>query len=103
MMLFAHQASDLFNYDQAACADRILLSGPAATSKVEYDEYVVFKNYEDEPVYETASHEESHITHRFSHDEKSGAVMLDLAFRRNFSLGRDVWLRKDDPGKSQLC
>ena len=27
MVLFVHQASDLFNYDQAACANRILLSG----------------------------------------------------------------------------
>jgi hypothetical protein len=60
------------------------------TSKVEYDEYVVFKNLQDHIVHETASHEESHITHRFSHDEKSGATMLDLAFRQNFALTRDV-------------
>jgi hypothetical protein len=90
MVLFVHQASDLFNYDQAACADRILLSGPDATSKVEYDEYVVFKGAEGESLHESASHEESHTTHRFSSDEKSGASMLDLAFRQNYALSRGV-------------
>lgn len=86
MVLFNHQASDLFNYDQAACADRILLSGSNATSKVEYDEYVVYKRPHNYIAHETASHEISHITHRFSHDEKSGAAMLDLAFRQNYAL-----------------
>lgn len=92
MVLFTHQASDLFNYDQTACADRILLSGTEAASQVEYDEYVVYRRDNGRYVPETASHEESHVTHRFSNDDKSGAWMLDRAFRQNYALGRDVRL-----------
>ena len=90
MVLFTHQASDLFNYDQAACANQILLAGPEAASLVEYDEYVVYRKSQTEIADDASNHEETHVTHRFSQDDKSGATMLDLAFRQNHSLSRTV-------------
>lgn len=90
MVLFTHQASDLFNYDQTACADQILLAGPDAKTKVEYDEYVVYRKSQTEIADDASNHDEAHVTHRFSQDETSGATMLDLAFRQNHTLNRAV-------------
>jgi hypothetical protein len=36
-------------------------------------------------------HSETHVTHRFSQDDTSGAAMLDLAFRHDYTLDRNVW------------
>lgn len=94
-MPFIDHGSDLFSYDQQTCSNQILFSGANASSKVEYDEYVVYhKAQEDEDGNETASEygrlSSDHIIHRFSHDDTVGADMLDHAFRHGFTLDRDV-------------
>lgn len=90
-----HYGSDLFSYDQRTAANQILISGDTSYSKVEYDEYVVYTKPSVEHKAPTRGrrkrrHSETHVTHRFSQDDTSGAAMLDLAFRNDFTLDRNV-------------
>lgn len=93
-----HYGSDLFSYDQRTCANQILISGDSSSSKVEYDEYVVYTKRGDEEEDHRAPargrrkrrHSDTHVTHRFSQDDTSGAEMLDLAFRQDYELDRNV-------------
>lgn len=97
--LFVHHGSDLFNYDQEATSAKVLVDTDRIHSKVEYDEYVVYSKVPGTPlqgpVPKTAQdfHDETHITHRFSQDDTSGAHMLDLAFRHGFKLDRNGQFR----------
>ena len=94
MTLFVHHGSDLFTYDQQATSAQVLLSGDDAHTRVEYDEYVVYSrrpatpSLEGEPAEER--HSDTHVTHRFSQNDSSGAHMLDLAFRNGFMVDRNV-------------
>lgn len=93
MALSVHHGSDLFNFDQQACSVQILLDGEQAYTKVEYDEYVVYSRPPGTPhqgPQPKKQHNETHITHRFSQDDTSGATMLDLAFRHGFKVDRNV-------------
>jgi hypothetical protein len=92
MTLLVHHGSDLFSYDQQVCSSQILLADEKATSKVEYDEYVVFAKPDAPypPSLDPRKHSESHITHRFSQNEEFGATMLDQAFRQGYKLDRKV-------------
>lgn len=91
-----HYGSDLFSYDQRTCANQILIGGESAYSKVEYDEYVVYSRPSEDDYRAPARgrrkrrHSETHVTHRFSQDDTSGAKMLDRAFRHDFTLDRNV-------------
>ena len=94
MTLFGHHGSYLFNYDQKAFSSQILLEGEQAYTRVEYDEYIVYSRPPSTPRQgpepRQGLHNETHITHRFSQDDASGATMLDLAFRHGFKVDRNV-------------
>lgn len=90
MTPLVHHGSDLFNYDQQVCSAQILVEGEQAFTRVEYDEYVVYARPRRESDEEEGEQHSSHITHRFSQDETSGAAMLDLAFRKGFRLDQTV-------------
>jgi hypothetical protein len=96
MNILDHHGSDLFNYDQKACASQILLDGDQAYTKVEYDEYVAYRRHPSKPDENSESEpRQDHrsgtcITHRFSQDDTSGATMFDLAFRHGFKVDRAV-------------
>lgn len=94
MTLLVHHGSDLFNYDQQLCSSQILLNGEQAYTKVEYDEYVVYSRPSETPhearQQSSEHHDETHVTHRFSQDDTSGATMLDLAFRHGFKVDPNV-------------
>lgn len=92
-----HYGSDLFSYDQRTCADQILIGDDSSSSQVEYDEYVVYSKIGDDEDRKAPArgrrkrrHSDTHVTHRFSKDHTSGATMLDLAFRHDFELDRNV-------------
>jgi hypothetical protein len=96
-----HYGSDLFSYDQRTAANQILISGETSSSKVEYDEYVVYTKPSVEHKAPTRGHRkrrhsETHVTHRFSQDDTSGAAMLDLAFRHDYTLDRNGEFRVID-------
>lgn len=92
-----HYGSDLFSYDQRTCANQILIGEDSSHSKVEYDEYVVYSKLGDEEEHKVPArgrrkrrHSDTHVTHRFSQDHVSGAKMVDLAFRQDHELDRNV-------------
>lgn len=111
--------SNLFNYDQGACARRLLAPGAGLSSKVEYDEYVVFGAgfHDDEEVNAEEDDDaisqngsigmrstvnDNHIAHRFSCDQNSGAQMLDMAFRAGHEIDKMVSPRVARKGVDEL-
>lgn len=106
MTLFVHHGSDLFNYDQEATSAKVLIDGEQAYSKVEYDEYVVYSKVpgtsHEGPIPKRQQHNDTHITHRFSQDDTSGAHMLDLAFRHGFKVDRDGEFRVPEDDEDVL-
>lgn len=91
-----NHGSDLFNFDQQIFSRQLLTSSENLSSKVEYDEYVVFKAPQDidappeSATVKSANFSDKHVAHRFSRDQTLGAVMLDLAFREGHTLNRNV-------------
>lgn len=88
-----HHGLDLFNYDQQACSNQVLITTENAQSNVEYDEYVVYKRPEDSSPGSSAldiEDDEGHVAHHFTRDDTSGSCLLDLAFRHGFKLDRYV-------------
>lgn len=106
MTLFVHHGSDLFNYDQEATSAKVLLDGEQAYTRVEYDEYVVYSKAPGTPLQgptpKRQPHNETHIAHRFSQDDTSGAHMLDLAFRQGFKLDRNGEFRLPEDDEDVL-
>ncbi|KAF4122451.1 hypothetical protein GMORB2_7443 [Geosmithia morbida] len=95
MAVFFGYGQDLFNYDQQYFSGKVLWDGKQVSSKVEYDEYVV---YDKPSVTPKEQHERRNntnnglqVTHRFSQDEKSGASILNLAFRCRHRVDREVF------------
>lgn len=88
-----HHGLDLFNYDQRVCSSQILISTPKTPSKVDYDEYVVYKKAKDSESESEGEHlrdDAGHVAHHFTRDDTPGATLLDLAFRHGFFLDRNV-------------
>ncbi|KAI8316115.1 hypothetical protein K4K61_010004 [Colletotrichum sp. SAR11_59] len=79
-------SSDLFRFDTLQLRDEILLIDGRTASKVEYDEYVVFKK--DSSVLSGLAPDDeggNDVTFKLNHDEeRPGYQMLDLAFRRGW-------------------
>ncbi|TEA21336.1 hypothetical protein C8034_v007790 [Colletotrichum sidae] len=80
------QTSDLFRFDTLALRDDILLIDGRTASKVEYDEYVVFKKDNGIPSGLKPDEEDGDdISFKLNHTEDTpGYQMLDLAFRRGW-------------------
>jgi hypothetical protein len=96
-MGFVHHGLDLFNYDQKACSNQVLITGNDTPSNIEYDEYVVYKRSEESdpaPVPTTLNHpwahDDEHTTHHFTRDDTPGTTIFDLAFRQGYMLDREV-------------
>ncbi|KAL0935991.1 uncharacterized protein CTRU02_208206 [Colletotrichum truncatum] len=79
-------SSDLFRFDTLALRDDILLIDGRTASKVEYDEYVVFKKDSSMPSGLTPDDEGGDdVSFKLNHTEETpGYQMLDLAFRRGW-------------------
>ncbi|KAF9873769.1 hypothetical protein CkaCkLH20_08879 [Colletotrichum karsti] len=79
-------SSDLFRFDTLALRDDILLIDGRTASKVEYDEYVVFKKDSTAPSGLAPDDEGGDdVSFKLNHDEeRPGYQMLDLAFRRGW-------------------
>jgi len=74
--------SDLFSFDNKVALDSHILYDNEARSKIEYDEYVVYKRQYDMLLGHSAEeHRQNHVAHKISHDDKEGADMLHGAFR----------------------
>ncbi|KAK2024063.1 hypothetical protein LX32DRAFT_731687 [Colletotrichum zoysiae] len=81
-------SSDLFRFDTLALRDDILIADGSSASKVEYDEYVVFKKDNGIPSgMKTDLEGEQDISFQLQHnDELPGYHSLDLAFRRGYCM-----------------
>ncbi|KAK1995879.1 hypothetical protein LX36DRAFT_672141 [Colletotrichum falcatum] len=82
-------SSDLFRFDTLALRDDILVADGTSASKVEYDEYVVFKKDNGVPSgMKTELEGDQDISFQLQHndDEVPGYRSLDLAFRRGYSM-----------------
>ncbi|KAI3526908.1 hypothetical protein CSPX01_17387 [Colletotrichum filicis] len=81
-------SSDLFRFDTLALRDDILVSDDNAVSKVEYDEYVVFKKDNGIPSgAKTGLEDDEDISFQMQHkDEVPGHHTLNLAFRHGYSV-----------------
>ncbi|KAK2053965.1 hypothetical protein LY76DRAFT_523509 [Colletotrichum caudatum] len=81
-------SSDLFRFDTLALRDDILIADGSSASKVEYDEYVVFKKDNGIPSgMKTDLEGEQDISFQLQHnDEVPGYHSLDLAFRRGYCM-----------------
>ncbi|KAK2016771.1 hypothetical protein LZ32DRAFT_601164 [Colletotrichum eremochloae] len=81
-------SSDLFRFDTLALRDDILLADGTSASKVEYDEYVVFKKANGIPSgMRTELDGDQDISFQLQHkDETPGYHSLDLAFRQGYSI-----------------
>ncbi|KAF6802305.1 hypothetical protein CMUS01_15394 [Colletotrichum musicola] len=79
-------SSDLFRFDTLALRDDILLIDGRTASKVEYDEYVVFKKDRSIPSGPEPDEEGGDdVSFKLNHTEETpGYQMLDLAFRRGW-------------------
>ena len=81
--------SDLFAFDKRVALDSNILYDNDTPSMTEYDEYVVYRK----PPSETLGGDGpgvSHIPHKVSYDDKEGAGVLDMAFRRGRLVGYGV-------------
>ncbi|GKT48249.1 uncharacterized protein ColSpa_08430 [Colletotrichum spaethianum] len=85
-------SSDLFRFDTLALRDDILLADGKSASKVEYDEYVVFKKDNGIPSgMKTELEGDQDISFQLQHkDEVPGYHTLDLAFRQGYSMDHNV-------------
>ncbi|PKS06447.1 hypothetical protein jhhlp_007195 [Lomentospora prolificans] len=72
--------SDLFSFDNQVALESNILYDSEARSKIEYDEYVVYKRPHD-ALLGTTIDDDNHIAHKISHDDKEGADKLNSAFR----------------------
>ncbi|OLN87950.1 hypothetical protein CCHL11_00123 [Colletotrichum chlorophyti] len=79
-------SSDLFRFDTLALRDDILVSDGKTASKVEYDEYVVFKKDNGIPSgLRIEGEEDQDISFQLKHkDDVPGYRTLDLAFRHGY-------------------
>lgn len=85
-------SSDLFRFDTLALRDDILVSDDNAVSKVEYDEYVVFKKDNGIPSgAKTGLEDDEDISFQLQHKEEvAGHHTLNLAFRHGYSVDHNV-------------
>ncbi|WYZ35193.1 hypothetical protein EsH8_I_001469 [Colletotrichum jinshuiense] len=90
-------SSDLFRFDTLALRDDILLSDGKTASKVEYDEYVVFKKDNGIPSGMKMDEEgDQDVSFQLMHkDEVPGYQTLDLAFRRGYSIDHNGVFSQD--------
>ncbi|GJC80452.1 hypothetical protein ColLi_03290 [Colletotrichum liriopes] len=81
-------SSDLFRFDTLALRDDILLADGKSASKVEYDEYVVFKKDNGIPSgMKTELEGDQDVSFQLQHkDEVPGYHTLDLAFRQGYQM-----------------
>ncbi|GKT83900.1 hypothetical protein Ct61P_01750 [Colletotrichum tofieldiae] len=81
-------SSDLFRFDTLALRDDILLADGRSASKVEYDEYVVFKKDNGIPSgMKTELEGDQDVSFQLQHkDEVPGYHTLDLAFRQGYQM-----------------
>ncbi|KXX80213.1 hypothetical protein MMYC01_204237 [Madurella mycetomatis] len=81
------ESLDLFSFDKIALQDDILLESQKWASKVEYDEYAVYRRKAGRSTSEEQSqHDGGHVVHKMNHDTVPGARLLDLAFRQGHFL-----------------
>jgi hypothetical protein len=88
--------SDLFCFDRSVLQSEVLISDDVSTSKVEYDEYVVYRVSDNGPAeagQKPCKLGHRHVTHKFNQDETPGAKMLDTAFRAGFGVDVNVNIR----------
>ena len=85
--------SDLFSFDNQVALESNILYDSEARSKIEYDEYVVYKRPHD-ALLGTNIDDDNHIAHKISHDDKEGADKLNSAFREgnlvDYQVGRTL-------------
>lgn len=81
------ESPDLFSFDKIALQDGILLESQKWASKVEYDEYAVYRPKADQSASgEQSQHDTRHVIHKMNQDTIPGARLLDLAFRQGHYL-----------------
>lgn len=92
-------SSDLFRFDTLALRDDILLIDGRTASKVEYDEYVVFKKDKSIPSGPEPDEEGGDdVSFKLNHTEETpGYQMLDLAFRRGWVVDHNVRTSESHP------